>query len=440
MGDSKLHFTHRNSLRRLGALAGAKGVNAVVALLRGKLTAVLLGPEGMGVAALLTSTTSTVQQAAGLGLNLSGVKAIASGADATLTLRRLFLATSLLAALLTLSLATLLSEATFGNAEGAAAFRWLTPGVFFSALATGEFAILQGRREMSRVARASAIGAVVGLLPAIPLYYYMRMEGIVPALVAASLILWLSLRLTAGKSPAGARFDRQLARRLIVSGVTMMASLVAAAVVTWLTLVVIRRYGSVDMAGLFQSANSTVTRATEVVFAALSLDFFPALAAVALSTSRLNLAINRQTELVAMVATPLALVIILGAPLIIRLLLDSSFLSACSLMRWLALGALLKAISYPLGFIAFVKDNRRVFILLEVVGANLLELAIPLGMFIAGGRLEWFGIGYCAAQAATIALYYTVNRRLYRTGFTRRTFIYMALAALLPLIIIFALK
>ncbi|MCM1441578.1 MAG: oligosaccharide flippase family protein, partial [Roseburia sp.] len=285
MGEIKGYFGHRASLKRLGSLAAAKGVNAIVALLRGKLTALLLGPEGMGVAALLMSTATTIQNASGLGMNLSGVKAVASGADhAALTLRRLFLGAALLAGVATVILAPWLGEATFGNNDSVAAFRILSPGVFFASLAAGEFAILQGRRAMTRLARSSAIGAVVGLLPAVPLYLCYGLAGIAPSLVVASAVLWVSLRLAAGRSPQGSRFDRKLARQLVTTGMMMMSSLVAGAAVAWLTLVAIRSFSSVAEAGLYQSANATVARATEMVFAALSLDFFPALAMVARST------------------------------------------------------------------------------------------------------------------------------------------------------------
>ncbi len=438
------YFGHRASLKRLGSLAAAKGVNAVVALLRGKLTAMLLGPEGMGIAALLMSTSTTVQSATGLGLNLSGVKAVASGTDhAALTLRRLFLFASLIAAIATYLLAPWLGEVTFGSADSAATFRILSPGVFFASLATGEFAILQGRRAMDRLARSSAIGAALGLLPAIPLYIYYGVDGIAPSLVAASAILWISLRMAAGRSPEGSRFDRTLARQLVATGAMMMSSMVAGAAVAWLTLVAIRNFSTVAEAGLYQSVNATVARATEIVFAALSLDFFPSLAMVARSDARLNLAINRQTELVALIAAPLAVAIILGAPMIIRLLLDATFLSAVGVMRWLALGALIKALAYPLGYIAFVKDNRRVFVWLEVVCANLVELALPVGLFIAAScgaiaaePLKAFGIGYCAAQLLTLAAYYAVNRRLYRTGYNRRTLKYLLGAIAVSLLII----
>lgn len=49
----------------------------LLALIRGKFVAILLGPAGMGVAALYTTAANTLQQFASLGLNLAIVKEVA---------------------------------------------------------------------------------------------------------------------------------------------------------------------------------------------------------------------------------------------------------------------------------------------------------------------------------------------------------------------------
>lgn len=440
----------RSTLRRLGALTGAKGVNTLVAILRGKLTAVVLGPAGMGIGALLWSTASTIQHASGMGVNLSGVKEVAAaeGNDPTATLRRLTSATSFLAAMATLLLAPWLSLLTFGSGEWCDGFRWLSAGVFFTSLAAGESALLQGRRMMQRLARASAAGAVAGLLPAVPLYIYMGTAGIVPSLIIAAAAQWLSLRIAAGRTPDVSRPDKRLAWRMLRAGAVMMSSQLTAAFSAWLLIVGVRYSGSVDTAGYYQAANGTVLRATEVVFAAMSLDFFPTLAAVSASNMRLRVAISRQTELAALIAAPICMLLMLLAPVAVEVLLDPTFLATVPLLRWLAFGALLKALAYPPGYVAFVKNNPRVFLLMETVGANLIELLFPLGAYMtatltcpaAFTPLEALGAGYCAAQLLTLVMYNTVNRRLYGITPGRRAMRNTVVATAAAAVLMFLLK
>ena len=122
--------------------------------------------------------------------------------------------------------------------------------------------------------------------------------------------------------------------------------------------------------------------------------------------------IDRQLELVAIVATPLSLLLVATAPIVIRILLTSQFLPVTPLMRWLGISILLKAIAYPLGYIAFAKDNRRLFFLLEGVVCNILYLGLSLLFYRFFGLM---GLGYAAVleNGLCIILYLAVNYRTY---------------------------
>ena len=76
---------------------------------------------------------------------------------------------------------------------------------------------------------------------------------------------------------------------------------------------------------------------------------------------------------------------------------------------------------YPLGYIVFAKDNRRLFFWMESIGANILTLSI----MCAGYRLFGLnGLGYAAVADCTICLlvYIGVNHHLYGYRLSRRAF------------------
>lgn len=421
MGQVRATLSRRHTLRRLASLAGARGINMLVTLLHGKITAMLLGTAGIGTTGLLTTSATTIQQAAGLGLNMSGVKEIAGDDtpgihDTILTLRRLTLLTALLGAILTVILSPQISLLTFGHRQYSGEVCQMSLFILFATLSAGEFAILQGLHATTRLTRSSAIGAIVGLIPVWPLLATYGYKAIPAALVIAAATRYIALRIAAGSTPRGSRFSRKAARRLLRTGPVMMLSLMAAAGSAWITIALIRSMSSIDEAGLFQAAQASATRATEILFAALSIDFFPTLSTLGRTSRRLTLAVNRQTELVAYIATPISIAVILLASPIVSLLFSSEFHGCVTLLQWLAAGSLLKALSYPAGYIAFVKENPKAFILMEVIGANLIELSGFIIGFIIGS-LQGAGIGYCVAQALTIVMYLTVNRRLYGFGY-----------------------
>jgi O-antigen/teichoic acid export membrane protein len=83
--------------------------NIFISILRGKLVAVFLGPAGMGVSALLSSTITTINLMSGLGLSMGAIRhiSIANNDDdikklslVTKIFRRLVLFTGIFGALI----------------------------------------------------------------------------------------------------------------------------------------------------------------------------------------------------------------------------------------------------------------------------------------------------------------------------------------------------
>ena len=88
MAEIKEENSYTNILKRLSAFGGVQIFNILLSLLRGKFVALFLGPAGMGVASLYTSSLSPLQQFCGLGLNLAVVKEIAANKDKETSLSR----------------------------------------------------------------------------------------------------------------------------------------------------------------------------------------------------------------------------------------------------------------------------------------------------------------------------------------------------------------
>ena len=61
-------------LKYTGLFGGVQGLNILVSLVRNKLVAVLLGPDGMGLASLFNTTVNFISQSTNLGISFSAVK------------------------------------------------------------------------------------------------------------------------------------------------------------------------------------------------------------------------------------------------------------------------------------------------------------------------------------------------------------------------------
>lgn len=418
---------------------GAQTFQILINLVRGKFVAMLLGPEGMGISSLLTSSSNTIQQLASLGIPTAIVKEISGSEEeeetrnaVIATARKAVAATALTGTLLCIALSALLSRWTFGNEAFTWQYMLLGIAVLFGILSTGEMSVLQGLHRVKRLSWASVVGAATGLAIGVPLYYFFGNDGIVPGMIAVSLASFIFYRVSTRKEVGriDARISRlvrrDIYRRLFTLGFVLMAGSLIGTLVTYLSNAFIRYIGGVDDVGYFQAANSMTNQYAGVIFAAMSVDYFPRLVAVASDNAKVCEIVNRQTEIVALIMAPLMILLMLSAPLVIRILLTETFEIIVPLIRWLSVGLFLRALTYPLGYIAFAKDNKRLFFILEGIVGNALYLTTNCVCYYVWG-LTGLGAAMCITYIISLAIYSIVNNRYYSYRITRSS-----LSAILP--------
>ncbi len=423
--------SYRSILRGTSMFGGVQIFQVLVNLVRGKFVALFLGPEGMGVNSLFTSTGNAISQASTLGLNLAYSKEVAAAreepeklAHIVSTALHAMRGAALIGALFCALFSGLISEFTFGTDAYAWQFVAMGAMVYLTVAGNGQLSLLQGLHKVRILSVSSLVGALAGLVGGVPLYYFFGTAGIVPAMIFLAFSTWLFYTIALRRVLPGKRekFSLRLhwpdIRRMLGLGLVMMATTLASTAANYLLNVFIRATGTLDSVGLFGAANSVTNQYSAVVFAAMSMDYFPRLAAIASDGGKMREVVNRQTEIVAMLIAPLALLLVVTAPLVIRILLTSRFLPALPLMRLMAVGIMLKALSFPMGYISFARSDKRLFFWLEGVFANLLFLGCGCAGFYWFG-LEGLGYGMVAENAVCLAVYYVVTSRRYGYRFSR---------------------
>ena len=429
MSAKKEDNSYRSILKGVSIFGGVKIFELLTGVVRGKFVAMFLGPEGMGITSLFTSASMPIQQFSSLGLNLAIVKEIASNPEdpesrkkAFAAARRLISLTAIFGTLICFFASPWLSKASFGTDAYTWQFMLLSISIYFAVGGSGRLAMLQGLHEVKRLSKASLTGGLTGLFVGVPLYYFFGDKGIVPAIIATTLSTYIfytfNLQRAEG-NPGRVEFiwqeHRPFVKRLILTGLILMASDLIGSMCTYGSNVYVRTLAGTVTLGLFQAANSLTNQYSGMVFTAMSLDYFPRLTATAHDNEKMRSVVNRQTEIVSLLIAPAAILLIITSPLAIRLLFTEKFLPAVELMRWLGLGVTLKALMFPMGYIAFAKDDRRLFFWLEGVYGNLLTLIASCGMFSLFGLN---GLGYGVVLDCTICFltYYIINHRKY--GYT----------------------
>lgn len=402
MADNKEN-SYLSILKRTSAFGGVQIFNILMALVRGKFVAMFLGPSGMGVSSLFTASQNTLQQFAGLGLNLALVKEVAAEKDNREKLAqiyavafRLILLTSLLGGALCFLLSPLLSLWAFGNAGYTAGFMLLSVSVALTIAGMAYLALLQGIGAVKRLAIASIVGGITGLCVGVPLYYFWSAKGIVPGMIAlsAAIFIFYYLSFKQVELKEKVRFSWQehkpLVKRLLSTGIILMIGTLIGTLTGYLINAYVRWTGSVQDVGLYQAANSVTNQYVGIVFSALALDYFPRLSAGAEDCEAFNTIVNRQIEVVSLIITPLVIGLMLTAPLLIKILLTADFIPIVPLMRWMGYGMLIQAMYFPLGYIFIVKNNRRLYLKIEVIFSSLLWIACAAWFYY---RYSLLGLG-----------------------------------------------
>ncbi|MDE6397660.1 MAG: O-antigen translocase [Muribaculaceae bacterium] len=422
--------SYKSILKGTSMFGGVQVFQILINWARGKCLAVLLGPEGMGISSLFTSASNTLQKFSSLGLNLAIVREIAEkskekesvGAFIALSLR-ILLVTSVIGALICVLFATPLSRLTFGNEDMSWQFMLLGIAVAFGVAGTGILSMLQGLHEVKRLSKASIVGGLTGLLIGVPLYYFYGTQGIVPAMIALSLTMFLFYYISLRKSYGSASFrfsvkeHAPLIKRMIGLGIILMASDLIGTLVTYGINIFIETFGSIRDIGLYQAANSATAQYSGMVFTAMAMDYFPRLTKAASDNEKMHAIVNRQSEIVSLIIVPAATLLIMTAPIVIRVLFTREYEPILPLMRWMGLGITFRALMMPMAYITFAKGDKKIFFYLEGLFGNVLTFTLScLGFYFFG----LIGLGYAllADNVVCLLVYYFVNRHIYGYAFT----------------------
>jgi len=356
-------------LKSSSIIGGAQGINYLIAMVRTKVVAVLLGPSGVGLVGLYVSATGLVSTVAGFGISSSGVREVADAhgsnkaeqiARTVKTLRRVCWVTGILGWLLCASLSYPLSVYAFGSEEHAWAIAILGVTILISSVSGGQSALIQGTRRIGDLARMNVLGAVSGTMVAVGLYAWLGQKGIVPVIIVTAVInlgfsWWFARKIPV--SPITLTWSETLgnSKRLIHIGAAFMYGTIIGSVVDLMIRSLIVKNFGLDANGVYQAAWGISGMFAAFILNAMGTDFYPRLTAVAQDNEHVNRLVNEQTEIGILLALPGLLGTLAFAPLAIHLFYTVKFLPGAALLPWFVVGVFGQVISWPLGTIQMAK-------------------------------------------------------------------------------------
>lgn len=405
--------------------------NIVISVIRSKFVAIILGPSGMGITGLLTSTTTLITYLTNFGLGTSAVKYVAA-ADSTgneervsivvTVLKRLVWITGILGLVLTIILSPWLSELTFGNRDYTLAFIWISVTLLFQQLSSGQLVILQGLRKLQFLARANVLGSLIGLVISIPVYYIYKLDGIVPVIILSSFITMVLTWLYARKImirpvKISKRETLNEGKSMLKMGLILSLSGLISIGVSYIVRIYISNTGGVAEVGLYNAGFAIITTYVGMIFSAMSTDYFPRLSTVAHDNQKTSTMVNQQAEVAILILAPILAVFLIFINWVIVVIYSQEFMAVNGMIHWAAIGMYFKAASWAIAFILLAKGASNIYFWNELFGNIYILISNIIGYKIAG--LEGLGLSFLLANILYFIQVYLIAKFKYSFSFDK---------------------
>ena len=403
------------SLKATSLFGGVQVYSILISIISAKFVAVLLGPEGMGISGLLSSTTGFISMATCLGLGTSAVKdislAYATGdmerfSLVTNVFRRLVWITGLLGMSVCLFFSPLWSKLTFDNSEYVLSFAVLSLTLLFGQISSGQGVVLQGTRRFKDMAKSRMLGQTIGLCISIPLFFFLGIQGIVPSIFIMSIVglclsYYFSRKVKVARMKVPLRTVFNEGKQMLKVGFLIAMQGFASLLVVYLVRLYISHEGGVAEVGLYNSGFGMVETSVGMVFSAIAAEYYPRLSSLSNNTQEFSNAINQQIHLTILLLTPLIVLFLLLGRLAIVILLSTRFLGITIMIQILVISMFLKAPGWCYGYAFLAKSDSKAFWLNEVTSET-----IRLVSFIVA--YKYWGLNGVAVAFFLLYVYYTM--------------------------------
>ncbi|CCX48919.1 MAG: oligosaccharide flippase family protein [Muribaculaceae bacterium] len=409
-------------LKALGVFGTSEGLAMLCGVVRTKLVALWIGASGVGLFGLFNSVVEMLGALTQTGIRNSAVRQIASGTDdvrkqmSIFVARRLCVMLGIGTGVLCAALSRVLSDISFGNSDYWWAFCWLGVSIIINSVTAIESGVLQGLHRLSAIARASVSGSILALGVSVPILYFLRIDGIVPVILAYSVCIFCSYWWHRSKEKVNiGNADKKeltaIRNNMLRFGIYLTASSFVVWCVNYLLMSYINHQGGETEMGYFQCGYTLIIKYMGVAFSAIGMEFFPRLSqALGRGFTRANVFVNHEIYVMLSIVSAAGCLLAAFAPWVVTLLYSADFMPAVPYVVVAMLGCVWRCVSWCMGYMIVAKGEGGIYMALEVC-SGLICLALSIGGYWLMGMqgLGWaFALWYLVYA---IAVYITVHKR-----------------------------
>ena len=390
--EEKRNESYDHVLKYTWIFGGVQGLVILIGLVRNKFMALLLGAGGMGLSALLTSVQNFASQCTNMGISFGAVPRLSKYFEQQRqellayyiqVIRLWSLIASILGFVFCVLISPLVNDLSFTWGNHTLHYAMLGLSVAMIAITGGETAILKSTRRLSALAQIQVYTAIASVVLSIPLYYFFRHSGVVPAIV---LIAGMSMLTTILYSyhcyPLRLRFSRSQIRHgasMIKLGLAFVLAAAIGSAAEMLIRAFLNVEGCLDDVGLYNVGYMLTITYAGMVFSSMETDYFPRLSAVSKDIAKTNETVNKQMEVSLLLLSPMLVALLAALPVLVPLLFSSEFLPVVGMAQVAVLAMYFKVLSMPMAYVTLARSYSLSYLLLETSYFVVLVVAIVVG-------------------------------------------------------------
>lgn len=351
-------------------------INIIINLVRVKFMAILLGPLGIGIFGILTSIFMLSSTVTEMGIFMSSVREISFHRgkenksivnELIRLMRRLPFVIGLVVIVLLVIFSGPISQLSFGDSDMQLDVLLLGFAIYMSYVARGNQTLMQAFQFTGNLARYQVFSALVTSIISVLLYYLLKNEGIIVAILVSNLIMMLfsyffSRGIRSKQSDVSKEKRWEIIKKVYKLGFAFMLDGIILAAFPYVLRVLLLELYDIETIGIFVAATAITRQVVQLILNTIKMDFYPRVSKHADDPSQLNQIINDQIQISILLGLPVSLFLIVFAKHAIILAYSSAFLAATPLIFWLTAGCFFQIIQWPLAFVFMAKSKGKIFI------------------------------------------------------------------------------
>jgi O-antigen/teichoic acid export membrane protein len=409
-------------IKSTSIFGGLQIFNILISILRSKMIAVFLGPSGIGIYGLITSSLGLVSGITNFGLATVAVKSITE-ANATsdkkdlnkalFIIKKTSWITGFFGLLLTFFFAKKMSIIAFQNEDYIVWFRFLSIVILTNQLNITYNSLFQGLRKFSTLTKITFLSSLISFLISIPLFYFFQKTTILLSIIITSFVS-LSISIFFAKDFNFHSIKLNTNEILIESykiikvGFLISLSFLLGTVSSYLLQIYITNKGGVEQVGLYLAGFAIINNYVGIIFSAMSTEYYPRLTLTASNFLLSKKIINQQAEFTLLVLAPILLFFIIFINFIINLLYSNSFLLLNDMLYWSAIGVYFKCIGWPIAYYFLARGDGKLYFINELISVFYSLALSILGYYLYG--MTGLGVAYMVSQILYLFQCYIITR------------------------------